>query len=94
MMDTQEKFLWGAVIGSAIGAAAALMLTPFSGEKLRKKIINGLGYPPKELKKKMPQTSSHRSHTSHPHSEKKRPAKAHKKAAARSKEHSHRPTHG
>ncbi|MGZ3732360.1 MAG: hypothetical protein ACXU9U_01285 [Parachlamydiaceae bacterium] len=92
MMDTQEKFLWGAMIGSAIGAAAALMLTPFSGEKLRKKIINGLGYPPKEAKKKVSQSSSHPAHTSQVG--KKRSTKAHKKGAARSKEHAHRPAHG
>lgn len=39
---TAEDFLWGALIGSAIGAATALMLTPISGEALRKKIKNGL----------------------------------------------------
>lgn len=42
---TAEDFLWGALIGSAIGAATALMLTPLSGEALRKKIKTGLPYP-------------------------------------------------
>lgn len=37
---TAEDFLIGALIGGAIGAAAALILTPFSGDKLRRKIKN------------------------------------------------------
>lgn len=41
---TAEDFLLGALIGGAIGAATALMLTPFSGEALRNKIRNGLPY--------------------------------------------------
>jgi len=43
-MEMQEKFLWGAIIGSAMGAAAALMLTPISGSHMRKKIIDGLSF--------------------------------------------------
>lgn len=42
-METQEKFLLGALIGGAIGATAALMLTPVSGYSLRRKIRQGLG---------------------------------------------------
>ena len=51
-MNSEEKFFWGALIGSAIGAASALLFTPFAGKNLRKKIINGLYEPlglPKEL---------------------------------------------
>lgn len=36
--NTPEDFIMGALIGSAIGIAAAMILTPFSGESLRKKI--------------------------------------------------------
>lgn len=51
-METQEKFLWGAIIGTAIGAAAALILTPFSGVTLRKKIIKGVHTPQTTAKRK------------------------------------------
>lgn len=54
---TAEDFLWGALIGGAIGAAAALMLTPISGEKLRKKIKDG--FPEMELPQKKHQKPHH-----------------------------------
>ena len=41
---TQEEFLWGALIGGAIGAATALMLTPVSGSSLRRQVANGLNH--------------------------------------------------
>ena len=37
----QEDFVWGALVGSAIGAAAALLLTPFSGAEVRSHFCNG-----------------------------------------------------
>jgi gas vesicle protein len=49
-MNTEEKFFWGALIGSAIGAAAALLFTPLAGRHLRKRILNGL-YEPLSLPK-------------------------------------------
>lgn len=39
---TQGEFLWGALIGGAIGAATALMLTPFSGAALRRGVTDRL----------------------------------------------------
>ncbi len=44
-MNTEEKFFWGALIGSAIGAATALLFTPIAGRNLRKRILNGLPQP-------------------------------------------------
>ncbi len=38
---TPDDFIIGALIGSAIGVAAALMLAPSSGESLRNKIVQG-----------------------------------------------------
>ncbi|MBA2728430.1 MAG: YtxH domain-containing protein [Parachlamydiaceae bacterium] len=38
---SSDEFIIGALIGSAIGVAAALMLAPSSGESLRDKIVNG-----------------------------------------------------
>ena len=40
-METQEKFLWGAVLGTALGAAAALLFTPYSGGSLRRGLSHG-----------------------------------------------------
>lgn len=34
----QKEFILGSLIGGAIGAAAMLLLTPMSGEKLRKEV--------------------------------------------------------
>lgn len=42
---TAEDFLWGALLGGLIGAATALVLTPISGQALRKKIRNKIPYP-------------------------------------------------
>jgi gas vesicle protein len=39
---TQEDFIWGALIGGAVAAAAVLFLTPKSGKDVRKKIENSL----------------------------------------------------
>ncbi|MBA3958554.1 MAG: hypothetical protein H0X51_09230 [Parachlamydiaceae bacterium] len=38
-----ENFVWGALLGGVIAAAAALLLTPFSGLKLRRQIQSRLG---------------------------------------------------
>lgn len=38
----QEDFLWGTLIGTVIGAATALLLTPTSGIKLRQKMVDQL----------------------------------------------------
>lgn len=38
--STQKEFILGSLIGGAIGAAAMLLLTPMSGEKLRKEVRN------------------------------------------------------
>ncbi|WP_059360427.1 YtxH domain-containing protein [Parachlamydia acanthamoebae] len=38
----QEDFLWGTLIGTFLGAATALLLTPASGAKLRQKMLNQL----------------------------------------------------
>lgn len=46
MHSTSENFFIGALIGGTIGAAAALMLTPLSGEKLRQKIAHGMHFSP------------------------------------------------
>lgn len=39
---TQQEFLLGALIGGAVGAAAALIITPLSGAALRKQMANGI----------------------------------------------------
>jgi gas vesicle protein len=47
-----EEFILGALLGSAIGAAAALILTPFSGEGLRRKIAGRWEPAPIAIKRK------------------------------------------
>jgi gas vesicle protein len=37
-LKTQQEFLLGALIGGAVGATAALFLTPLSGADLRKRV--------------------------------------------------------
>ncbi|MBA3602574.1 MAG: YtxH domain-containing protein [Parachlamydiaceae bacterium] len=58
-MNSEEKFFWGAILGSAIGAAAALLFTPLPGRNLRKKIITGL-YQPLNVPKRKIFSSKHR----------------------------------
>lgn len=38
----QENFLVGALVGGAVGAAAALLLTPYSGSEIRKRVRQGI----------------------------------------------------
>ena len=42
MNNHNQTLLIGALLGSLIGAAAVLLSTPYSGAKLRSKILNGL----------------------------------------------------
>lgn len=46
---TQGDFLWGTLIGTVLGAATALLLTPSSGPKLRQKVASQLN--PAAIKK-------------------------------------------
>lgn len=39
---SQEDFMWGALIGGAVGAAAMLLMTPNSGKEVRKHIQKSL----------------------------------------------------
>lgn len=88
---TAEDFLWGALIGGAIGAAAALMLTPMSGERLRKKIVSGLPY-----------SNNHHDHVPHnvnrrssdSHSQKKAHSKVQSKPVQTSRRAKPKPKHG
>lgn len=75
-METQEKFLLGALIGSAIGAAAALMFAPVSGYSLRKRIIRSLhleNEPPVQKAPLHPRSYSRRRPTGIPRAIPKRP---------------------
>ncbi len=49
MNNHNQTLIIGALLGSFIGAAAVLLSTPYSGAKLRSKILNGL---PHEAPKK------------------------------------------
>lgn len=40
--ETQKKFVWGALIGGALGAIALLLVTPYSGDAIRRKIRRNL----------------------------------------------------
>lgn len=42
MNSQNQTLLIGALMGSLVGAAAVLLSTPYSGAKLRSKILNGL----------------------------------------------------
>ena len=69
----QENFVWGALLGGAIGAAAALLLTPYSGAEIRKQVRNRLNgkkvkshslptTAPKKTRKKRSQTKTAKKH--------------------------------
>lgn len=63
-MNTEEKFILGALVGSALGAAAALIFTPMAGKNLRTKLMNGLSHAQNSPKRKSPSRSSaHVAHT-------------------------------
>lgn len=49
MNNHNQTLLIGALLGGLVGAAAVLLSTPYSGAKLRNKILNGL---PHEAPKK------------------------------------------
>lgn len=42
MTNHNQTLLIGALLGGFVGAAAVLLSTPYSGAKLRSKILNGL----------------------------------------------------
>jgi gas vesicle protein len=42
MNNQNQTLLIGALMGGLVGAAAVLLSTPYSGAKLRNKILNGL----------------------------------------------------
>ncbi len=58
-MNYEEKFILGVVLGSALGAAAALLFAPLPGKNLRKKIITGL-YQPLNMPKRKFFSNKHR----------------------------------
>lgn len=58
-----QSLLVGALFGSALGIATALLLTPFSGTRTRKKIANGISQINKHIQKFNPRNS--KNHTSH-----------------------------
>jgi gas vesicle protein len=39
--NKREEFVWGALLGGAIGAAAALLFTPYSGAEIRRHVRKG-----------------------------------------------------
>lgn len=62
-MNTEEKFILGALVGSALGAAAALIFTPMAGKNLRTKLMNGLSQgQPSPKRKSMSRSSAHVTH--------------------------------
>ncbi|MBA3239268.1 MAG: YtxH domain-containing protein [Parachlamydiaceae bacterium] len=59
-MNTEEKFILGALVGTALGAAAALIFTPMTGKNLRTKLLNGLSQGQTSPKRRSSnRTSSH-----------------------------------
>ena len=80
MNNHNQTLLIGALLGSLIGAAAVLLSTPYSGAKLRSKILNGL--PHEAPKTRQVVTPARR---------KKAPAKAtsHKTTAHKATENKH-----
>lgn len=52
----QEEFVWGTIVGCAVGAAAALLLTPLSGAQLRKQVqksVQSINGAPAVIKKRL-----------------------------------------
>ncbi len=96
-MKTEEKFLLGALIGSAIGAATALLFAPVPGVSLRKRIMNKI-YRPLELPKQKRRAHSVRGSRSRPKSNLRRkhpiphPKASPKVAMKTARTHSHKPT--
>lgn len=65
MNNQNQTLLIGALMGGLVGAAAVLLSTPYSGAKLRNKILNGL-----------PHESPKTRHVAKPARRKKAPVKA------------------
>lgn len=61
-MKTEEKFILGALVGSALGAAAALFFTPMAGKNLRTKLMNGLSHAQKPPRRKSGAHSRDKTH--------------------------------
>lgn len=57
--ETSENFIFGALIGGAIGATAALILAPMSGESLRRKISSSLNLSPPKGRAQKTHSSEH-----------------------------------
>jgi gas vesicle protein len=63
---TQGDFLWGTLIGTVLGAATALLLTPSSGQKLRQKMASQLNQASiKKTLKAVRAKAEPRSHSGH-----------------------------
>lgn len=80
MTSTSEDFLIGALIGGAIGAAAALMLTPLSGETLRRRIAHGINMMPNGSTPKPRSVAKEHSRTTTPHKPKSAPTHSPRKS--------------
>ncbi len=101
---TQEDFVFGALIGGAIGVAAILLFTPYSGSELRKQIQNGFGRlngvksrrsPSHAPEKVSTRTASRKTTATHTAAKKpKRVYKRRVKAAATSHSSGHAQSHG
>lgn len=50
-METQERFFWGALLGTALGAATALIFAPMSGQRMRQKIADELQGSPRQTRR-------------------------------------------
>lgn len=70
MTNHNQTLLIGALLGGFVGAAAVLLSTPYSGAKLRSKILNGLPHEtpktrhtlkPAKRKKTQLKTATHKS---------------------------------
>lgn len=80
--QTQTDFLWGALVGGAIGAITALLLAPSSGAKLRQQVRDELfDWDGETPLPKRPRTQAHRKTAVH--------AKRHRAAKGKAKKESH-----
>lgn len=84
----QENFLVGALVGGAFGAAAALLLTPYPGAEIRKKMRKSWDH----MNGNHTKAPAHAQGSSYKTVKKRQPAKR-KAAAAKHSSKSHSPAH-
>lgn len=84
----QQNFFMGALLGGLAGATAMLLFTPVSGERLRNKLMNGIGLEATTRHKRPSRSAASKTARIHVSKTSSRSAsKGHRKATAKRASH-------